>query len=182
MAIVDNKEILDEAVRKLKDIDEIRKMPLIKEPFEKDLAYRLCWSSNAIEGNTLTLDETISVIEYDEVKSGHSFTEYDEARRLYSAIKELLTFEKTQITEGWIIKANLLITGSDGAYRERNVYIGTLAEAIFYPPDHTEVPDRMKTYVESVNFAEEDLRAAITEVARQHIIFERIHPFADGNL
>lgn len=57
------------------------------KPFIKDFAYRFCWSSNALEGNTLSLDETICLIDYDEVRSGHTYTEYQEAKNLYKAIK-----------------------------------------------------------------------------------------------
>lgn len=79
----------------------------------KDFSLRFCWSSNAIEGNTLNLEETISVIEYDEVRSGHTYTEYQEAKNLYHAIQELLIpFEKKSLTEEWIKKANGLIRGT----------------------------------------------------------------------
>lgn len=39
--------------------------PLIRQPFTEDFAKRFSWSTNAIEGNTLSLEETISVIDYD---------------------------------------------------------------------------------------------------------------------
>lgn len=86
----------------LPGIKEKLKDHLIFEPFHKDFMYSFCWSSNAIEGNTLSLDETISLLEYDEVSAGHSFREYDEAKRLYSAIKKYLSFENKEITENWI--------------------------------------------------------------------------------
>ena len=40
---------------------------MVWEPFMKDMSYRLSWNSNSLEGNTLSLDETINVIEYDSV-------------------------------------------------------------------------------------------------------------------
>ena len=40
--------------------------PLISQPFTDDFARRFSWSTNAIEGNTLSLEETIAVIDYDE--------------------------------------------------------------------------------------------------------------------
>jgi len=54
--------------------------PLIWEPFYKGFEYQFCWSSNHLEGNTLSLDETIAVLDYDEVRSGHSYQEYSEAK------------------------------------------------------------------------------------------------------
>lgn len=68
------------------------------KPFIKDFAYRFCWSSNALEGNTLSLDETICLIDYDEVRSGHTYTEYQEAKNLYKAIKkEMLPLQKERL-------------------------------------------------------------------------------------
>ena len=54
------------------DKDEIFKYmenPLICQPFTEDFVKRFSWSINAIEGNTLSLEEIIAVIEYDEVRS-----------------------------------------------------------------------------------------------------------------
>lgn len=36
------------------------------------------------------------------MSAGHSFREYDEAKRLYSAIEKHLSFEYKNITEYWI--------------------------------------------------------------------------------
>lgn len=181
MGIIENDTIFDEMILGLNNIEKVRKQQLVMEPFEKDFSYRLCWNSNAIEGNTLSLDETISVVEYDEVRTGHSFTEYEEAKRLYRAIKELLSFDRIRITEAWIARANSLITGIEGTYRTKNVYIGTLAEATYYPPNFKEIPDKMEKYLKSVNFEAGDLKSTVTEIASQHILFERIHPYEDGN-
>ncbi len=120
---------------------------LILAPFTKDFSLCFCWSSNAIEGNTLSLDETIAVIEYDEVESGHTFKEYQEAKNMYHAIQELLIpFRKQDITEEWMKKANGIILGTDGEYRSHTVYIGSVVEAVYYPPSYEEVPKLMKQF------------------------------------
>ena len=56
--------------------------------FTDDFAVRFCWSSGALEGNTLSLEEIIALIEYDEVRAGHTYTEYQEAKNLFRAIQE----------------------------------------------------------------------------------------------
>lgn len=95
MAIVDNEMVIQEIEKSLELIKDEIQEPLILNPFMKDFSFRFCWSSNAIEGNTLNLEETVSVIEYDEVRNGHTYTEYQEAKNLYHAIQELLIlFEK----------------------------------------------------------------------------------------
>lgn len=73
---------------------------LISQPFTEDFARRFSWSTNAIEGNTLSLEETIAVIDYDEVRSNHTYSEYTDVKKVYYAIREmLLPFKKTMIDE-----------------------------------------------------------------------------------
>lgn len=93
--------------------------PLITEPFYKDFAYRFCWNSNSIEGNTLSLDETIEVIDFDTVRSGHTYSEYTEAKILSCSCRK--------------------------------------------------------------EECGEMMYSQITQLAEEHISFERMHPFADGN-
>lgn len=70
--------------------------PLISQPFTEDFARRFSWSTNAIEGNTLSLEETIAVIDYDEVRANHTYSEYTDAKNVYYAIREMLIpFKKT---------------------------------------------------------------------------------------
>ncbi|MBQ9745683.1 MAG: Fic family protein [Clostridia bacterium] len=150
--------------------------------FCDDFALRFCWSSNAIEGNTLSLDETVALIEYDEVRSGHTYSEYREAKDLYRAIKEmLLPFGKTPVSEDWIKKSNSLITGTTGEYRSVPVKIGSLIETVYIPPSAEKVPALMKDFLENVNFEAETLLGIASKAAKLHLDFERIHPFLDGN-
>lgn len=178
-----NNELLYEQIKKEKlEIDELIKESLIIDVFTKDFSYRFCWSSNALEGNTLSLDDTISLIDYDEVRSGHTYTEYQEAKLLYKGIqKMLLPFKKNVITEEWIKKANAYVLGTDGEYRKEDVYIGSLMEAVYYPPEYYYVPERIERFLEHVNTQWENIEEVFTNIAEQHIKFERIHPFIDGN-
>lgn len=178
----------------------------ILEMFMRDFSLRFCWSSNALEGNTLSLDETVSVIEYDEVRSGHTFREYREAKNLYNAIqKMLLPFRKQNITEEWIQKTNQYIMNQPGEYRKTKVFIGSLIEAVYYPPAPEKVPELMKNFTEKWNTKScspikketeseevvEDIRKSVKnrkkpsdfweQLAREYIEFESIHPFIDGN-
>ena len=102
MALIDNEKLYENIEKKLELIKAAKEQPVIMKPFIKDFAYRFCWSSNALEGNTLSLDETICLIDYDEVRSGHTYTEYQEAKNLYKAIKkEMLPLQKREITEAY---------------------------------------------------------------------------------
>lgn len=180
--IVDNKKILQELKEGMMGFDREGIETIVLDPFLRDFTYRLCWSSNALEGNTLSLEETVSLLEYDEVRGGHTFTEYEEAKNLYYAIqKKLLPISKKEITEAWIREVNGHILRKSGRYRNQEVYVGSLTEAVYYPPRAEHIKGEMQVYLQDVNFVEEDIGRILDEVARQHILFERIHPFQDGN-
>jgi Fic family protein len=49
------------------------------------------------------------------------------------------------------------------------------------PPDHTEVPARMRDWADDVSQIRSDAAPVAEAVAVQHAAFERIHPFLDGN-
>ena len=150
--------------------------------FMDDFAVRFCWSSNAIEGNTLSLEETIALVEYDEVSAGHTYTEYQEAKNLFRAIQEsMLPFCPKPITEEWIEHNNGIIRGTDGTYRTIPLRVGTQFETVYFPPAPEQVPSLMQAYMEKVNFTAETFAEIIELTVRSHLHFERIHPFADGN-
>jgi Fic family protein len=101
---------------------------------------------------------------------------------LYRAIRETLSASPQDITEEWIKKTNGIICGTSGEYRSEDVYIGSAAEAVFFPPRHADVPKRMQDFVIKINGLRFDsFSDAVTGIAENHIKFERIHPFADGN-
>lgn len=174
----------------------------VKDAFEKEMLLRLSWNTNHLEGNTLSLDETIDVIEYDEVRSGHSYSEYREAKSAFAANRQMLDFRQPKhIDPAYIKTANAIIMGSDGEYRTGRVYIGTLAESAYVPPAPKEIPALMERYTKpledfsypghqenpaasgSSDFSE--IKGFISETLRAasvlHMDFERIHPFRDGN-
>ena len=170
----------------LDTIKACRKNTLIWGAFTKDMQIRLSWNSNAIEGNTLSLEETLDVIEYDEVKSGHTYTEYQETKNLHSAIVRQMDFEKEKLIDlSWIKQCNSIIMDSFGEFRQKAVFVGTLAEVTYYPPEYSKVPGLMEQYVSKLNVdsVEEatDIGMRLQMIAKRHIEFELIHPYLDGN-
>jgi Fic family protein len=150
--------------------------------FMDDFAVRFCWSSGALEGNTLSLEEIFALIEYDEVRAGHTYTEYQEAKNLFRAIQEsMLPFSQKTITEEWIQKSNGTIRGTDGSYRTIPLRVGTQFETVYFPPAPEQVPTLMQSYMEKVNFTADTFAEIIELTVRSHLHFERIHPFSDGN-
>ena len=182
MALFQNEELFDSIKNQIEDAYKKMKDSLISGPFTDDFSRRFCWSSNAIEGNTLSLDETVNFLDYDEVKSGHSYSEYQDIKTLYHAIcSMLIPFEKKTMNEAWIKKANAILMIGEEGYRQKNVYIGTTLEAVYYPPSYEKVPERMAEFMMRLSVSGKDMEERLSNIAKNHMDFERIHPFADGN-
>ena len=182
MALFHNEELFEKIHVQISDANENMKDSLIREPFTEDFSRRFCWSSNAIEGNTLSLDETVDFLDYDEVRSGHSYSEYQDTKALYRAIcAMLLPLEKRVVDEKWIQRSNAILMMSEEGYRRKDVYIGTTLEAVYYPPSYEKVPERMNEFMKCLGVTGKDIADSLNNIAKNHMDFERIHPFSDGN-
>src|SRR4030067_2864623 len=113
----------------------------------------LTYTSNAIEGNTLTESETKVIIEDGITIGGKSLREHYEAighARAYDHIYFLL--DKPVSEEDILFLHKLFFeqidSGNAGSYRKKNVIItGT----DYLPPDYEKVPELMKKHIENLN-------------------------------
>lgn len=80
MPLFDNENRILQMEAEKQEIFQYMEDPLIRQPFTEDFVRRFSWSTNAIEGNTLSLEETIALIDYDEVRSNHTYAEYTDAK------------------------------------------------------------------------------------------------------
>lgn len=157
--------------------------PDVVRRLHDDLRVLLTYHSNAIEGNTLTLQETALVVEYGLTVGGHSLREYLEATNHAAAFGELVQFADaaTPITTDTILHLHQLvmqqILPTAGQWRTVPVAIRGVA---LVPPAATRVPALMQEWVTWVHDAghayDPIIRAAIA-----HHGFEAVHPFEDGN-
>jgi len=148
----------------------------------EDLVIRWTYNSNAIEGNTLTLQETKVVLEGITV-AGKSIVEHLEAVNHKEAILfvEQLADANNQLSEHHIKSLHqLVLTKIDdnnaGKYRVENVII---SGAEHKPPSFLEVPAQM---TELVAWCQNNSAMhPVMMAARIHTDFVGIHPFVDGN-
>lgn len=145
----------------------------------------LTYTSNAIEGNTLTRQETALIIEKGLTVAGKSFTEHLEAVNHACAleyIKKLVSKKRKDITENEILGIHHIILSKiddSNAGRYRNVSV-RIAGSTVVMPNHLKVPDLIKDFMKWLH-AGTKLDHPVTIAADAHFKFVSIHPFVDGN-
>lgn len=187
--LYDIKNIFDSIIKKKQKLDSL--LPLKREvltELENWLRVELTYSSNAIEGNTLTRKETAEILEkgVSAVISGKPFKDQLEAinhAKAIDFIKNLSSQKKshTQINEEDINNIHkIILTGIidewAGRYRETEVFIkGSNVEL----PQPSKVPYLMSEFLHWLS-TQNDTNP-IQVAADAHFKLVSIHPFIDGN-
>lgn len=147
------------------------------------LNVELAYTSNAIEGNTLTRAETALVIEKGLTIGGKSMREHLEAiNHSYALdyIKVLVQKSHKEITLSNIKDIHrLILKGIDdknaGAWRTINVKI---SGSTLVPPDQLKIPELMEKFIIWLSGAQEH---PVIIALDTHYKLVSIHPFVDGN-
>jgi Fic family protein len=149
----------------------------LSEDFMIDYTYH----SNAIEGSTLTLDETALVLKEGFTIGGKPLRHHLEAighRDAYYYVEDIVK-NKTPVSERVIKDIHSLVLMDrqmdKGVYRSVPVRIGS-----YHPCQPYEVPIKMERLM--IDYGEEMQKLHVVErAAIFHLVFETIHPFIDGN-
>ncbi len=149
--------------------------------FEEAFFTELTYNSNAIEGNSLSLEETSLVINEGIVPKGKTLREIHEAKNHVEALEFLKNYEG-DLNENLMLKLHSLILKNiserfAGTYRTSNVKI---AGSTFKPPAAEKVPQLVKNLVYWYKKNKNEIylfELAILFSAK----FVTIHPFVDGN-
>jgi len=139
------------------------------------------YNSNAIEGSTLTLEETALVLKEGFTIGGKPLKHHLEAighKDAYCYVEDLVT-SNTPVSEKVIKDLHSLVLmdrqADKGVYRSVPVRVGA-----FHPCQPYEVPIQMERLM--LNYSGEMQQLHVIErVALYHLVFETIHPFIDGN-
>ncbi len=180
-----NQELIKSLVGKKKELDKFR-------PFDKSITKRLheqfllewTYNTNAIEGNTLTIQETEIILQNGITIGNRNLNEHFEVINhkagidfIYNAIKK-----KTKLSKTFILNLHeLILTNIDdenaGVFRRTNVRI---LGSMHIPPNPQKINllvDEMVSWYYS-NYS----KLSVPELAAWiHFKFVHIHPFIDGN-
>ena len=149
-----------------------------------DLLVRAAHHSTAIEGNTLTLGDTISILIHNYIPKGMSEREYYEVKNYKKAFEFLLKSDK-------IISTNLIkdyhkyimenLREDNGEFKKiQNIILGSVIETTKPYLVPTVIEDWCQNLKYRLNNAKTN-EEKIEAILDQHIKFEKIHPFGDGN-
>ena len=166
-------------------LDKFRPLPnAMVQNLEDWFRIELTYTSNAIEGNTLTRSETALVVEKGLTVGGKSLVEHLEATNHANAldwVKKQVTRKLKSLTEQDIFHIHdLILKGIDdanaGQYRAVPVRI---AGSMVVLPNPRKVPDLMQKFI--MWLANEQQLHPVHLAAEAHYRLVTIHPFVDGN-
>ncbi len=181
---------------RLLNTSEVGFLEKIKEDFKKEpkeseenryeaFTSLFTYDSNAIEGNSLTLQETSFLLFEKIVPKSKSLREINETLNHKAAFDYMLGYEG-DINKKFILELHKLVTQNTlredltpqvGKYREVQVYIRGRE---WVPPTPKEVPKEMGELLSWYTKNKGKLNPLVVS-AYFHVAFETIHPFVDGN-
>lgn len=150
--------------------------PSAQEKEKEQIAIAFTYNTNAIEGSTITLDETREII-HERISPNKPLRDVKETEAHSNAFLAMLA-KQERITEALLLQWHKELFGETkadiaGKYREYLVRVGN-----YVAPDWQDVKGLMKQLIRFINNAKGNI---VENAARVHYKFEHIHPFVDGN-
>lgn len=167
-----------------------------KQPFNPTntrLLYRACryqfiHESNALEGNTFTLEEVKTLCDFDKVIPGKSFREHIEVANQLAALNLLdaAVAESQSLTPGLLKTLNQTLLARTAFNEEGGHY--RLVPVVIHGTDFVPIaPEKIESKITSLIKHYRDQCVGLDQVefirlnARLHAELVSIHPFMDGN-
>ena len=174
--------VLAEIKNKQGKLKKLLQTPHNQKVMIKWLKTELAYTSNAIEGNTLTRKETELVIDNGITSTSKPLRDYIEAVNHAKAFEQIINFleQDTNINEFFMLNIHkIILTGLDndnaGFYRNCRVRI---SGSTVIMPNPIKVPDLMSEFY---NWLNENMNNEPITAILAHLKFVSIHPFVDGN-
>ena len=173
-----------EELSKIKEKYKKESKTNFQNKYETFLA-QFTYDSNAIEGNTLSLQETSFILFENRTPKGKSLREINEVLNHKQAFDFILSYKK-DIDKKFICEIQRIIVKNTlredlenqiGKYRDIQVYI---RGANFIPPSFKKSKKELANLLRWYNINKNKIHPLIT-ASYFHVAFESIHPFVDGN-
>lgn len=168
------KDLLKAIEEKKGRLESLRPWPEeIDRNFNDWFRVELTYTSNAIEGNTLSRAETAMVVEKGLAVEGKTLAELQEAvnhAQAWDMVKKMAESNEKRVTENDILNIH-------NAGRYRTVAVRIAGSQVILP-NPLKIPDLMKELVEWLDGAE---ISPVKLAADTHYKLVSVHPFVDGN-
>lgn len=168
------------------EFDKYRPLPLeLVSKLDDWFKIELTYTSNAIEGNTLTRQETALVVEKGLTVRGKSLSEHLEVHnhaRALDFVKSLVNKPSNEVTESDILEIHRIILQCidyTNAGRYRNIPVRISGSTVILP-NHVKVPRLMSEFVSNI-LQNANFFHPVELATRVHYELVTIHPFTDGN-
>lgn len=170
---------IDEKLKFIKEFDNLTSLE--KERLDEEFIVQYTYDSNAIEGSTITLQETALILEGVTIDQKPLKEHLDAIghKEAYDVIEQLV-LKKVSLDSFIIRQIHSLVLAhrpeERGKYRNVDVHItGTN----FKTSDPLHIEEDINALLKE--YKEQKKIHVIEKVATFHLKFERIHPFIDGN-
>ncbi|MEP7136933.1 MAG: Fic family protein [Chloroflexota bacterium] len=177
--------LLERIERKKDQLDALRPLPVaVVNRLREQILVEWIYNSNAIEGSTVTLQETRLILETGLTIGGKTLREHFEVTNHRDAIQyvEELVADQTKLTPFHVRQIHKLVLTqiddtSAGNYRTTQVRI---AGARHVPPEAWEIPAKMTEWGKWLTHTAASTHPVTLAALAHHRLVE-IHPFVDGN-
>ena len=147
------------------------------------------WSSNAVEGNTISLSETQMILENGITIHGHTINEINECLGhgeaydyMFSLINDKKITEENIKTMHKLFASNIKNIPFPGEYRDKSKTYVRITGSNYSYPDWKDVPQKMNDFVDWLDYVrKENVFHPVELAAEAHRKMVCIHPFPDGN-
>jgi Fic family protein len=159
----------------------------ITSDYLDDILVRLAYHSSAIEGNTITLNETISILLNNTIPGTTNKREFYEIENHKQAFEYMISClnNREELSISIILEIhNQLMDHLDFNRGKFKTSTNAIVGADFETTSPEKTPTIMYQWVNNLNYQLENATSEIDKIKiilEKHIEFERIHPFSDGN-
>ena len=162
-------------------------MVYLPREYIDDLLVRIAYHSSAIEGNTISLADTVTILLHETIPGKVSKREFYEIENHKQALEYVIDQLENNESLSLNIVRGIHTQLMDHLNFDRGMWKthdNAIVGADFNTASAHDVPYLMKQWIDNLNYRLHQSKTdeeKIKHILEMHIDFERIHPFSDGN-